>query len=257
MITPEPTPDARLQNLAAPDHNPNHSLAHSPIRRLTSALLKLTRRLMPPARAAWADAMANELPHLPSDPAALRWALGALSTALLERASAILGTAPLRTLLALPLLFQAVSSLFAPALILAVRSGNTTLATFLGSFTPGDDYHRFLPIVALAPPLYVTFGILSAALTLAAAVQLLRRRHSAFPLFLCALLAELAGEALMHLTPGYTAAAQQVFAFPDPNPFRDLVVPAIEILRPTLLALALWLALRSTPPTPNLTDTAQ
>ena len=264
MTTPNPTPHATQLNPAAPNptaSNPANPEAntnpHTRTSRLTLALARLTRRLMPPARATWADAMANELPHLPSDPAALRWALGALSTALLERASAIVGSAPLRTLLTLPLLFQAVSVAFAPALILAIRSGNTPLASFIGAFTPGDDYHRFLPLVALAPTLYAPLGLLSAALTLAAAVQLLRRHRSALPLFLFALAAELAGEALMHLTPGYTAAARQVFAFPNPNPFRDLIVPVIEYLRPAVLAIALWLALRSTPSTPGLTSTAQ
>jgi hypothetical protein len=51
---------------------------HSFVRRLASRLIAHACRVLPKRRADWARAMRNEIEHLPTDYAALRWAVGAV-----------------------------------------------------------------------------------------------------------------------------------------------------------------------------------
>lgn len=214
-------------------------------RRIAIALAAHAKRVMPHHRTDWANAMQNELPHIQPDAAALRWTLGALFAAYLERASTLCSAPAIRILLAFPIAFQAFGAIFAPSLILAYHLNNATVLGFFGGLTPGDDYHRFIPLLANSPAWYVALGFISGLLFLAAALQLLRHHRSAFPLFTLALAAELLGEALVRLIPGYAEAVHQVFTFTDPNFRRDVLIPAATNLLPFLLALALWLAHRN------------
>jgi len=55
------------------------------IRATANRIARLAQTLFPHHRSDWAKALANELQHVPSDMDALRWATGALFTAICER----------------------------------------------------------------------------------------------------------------------------------------------------------------------------
>lgn len=61
----------------------------APSRRLAEAILAHAGRMMPPARAVWSAAMAEELHHIEDDRAALRWALGCVAASYMERMNAM------------------------------------------------------------------------------------------------------------------------------------------------------------------------
>ena len=81
---------------------------------------------------------------------------------------------------------RALSMLFATALTLAYRLHYVRGAAFLGTFTPGDDYRRFIPLMDATPWWIHTLWVTAAVLFVACAVQLLRKRRAAFLLFAAA-----------------------------------------------------------------------
>jgi hypothetical protein len=213
-------------------------------RRVALGLAQHALRVMPQSRRFWAAGMANEVEHIEESGAALRWALGAVFAAYLELATSIFGATPVRILLVLPLLFAASQAIFAQCLTLAWRMHATAVCNFIGQFTPGDDYHRFIPLMERMPDWYVVLGFAAAALLLSAIVQLMRRHFSAPLLVIAAMLVETAAEAGFHLLPGYTEAAQRVWHFTNTNPMRDVWIPFAGYVLPLVLALGLWLAVR-------------
>lgn len=62
---------------------------HVHSRRIAKAIVVHAGRMMPPSRAAWAAAMAEELHHIEDDGSALRWALGCVVTSYVERMKAM------------------------------------------------------------------------------------------------------------------------------------------------------------------------
>jgi hypothetical protein len=204
--------------------------------------------VMPRSRGFWAAGLANELDHIEDDGAALRWAMGGVVTAYLERASAVFGSAPVRGLLLLPLLFEGMQAVFAQTMTLAWRLGATGVLGVMGAQTPGDDYHRFIPLLQLVPDWYVASGFVAGALVLASAVQLVRRRSTSVGLFIAGIVLGLAAETLVHTVPGYNEAARQVFQFKDVRTMRDLVMPIATQIVPVFIACLLWLATRGTRP---------
>ena len=82
-----------------------------------------------------------------SDGAALRWALGCIFASYSERITAmdIFQSVPARLILALLIVFMALSEFMAPMMALAYHEHDIVLLNFLGARTPGDDYHRFIP----------------------------------------------------------------------------------------------------------------
>jgi hypothetical protein len=202
--------------------------------------------VLPESRTFWAAGMTNELAHIDDDRAALRWAMGGVMTAYLERASAVFGSAPVRWLLLLPLLFEVMQAVFAQTMALAWRMGATGVLGVMGEQTPGDDYHRFVPLLQLVPDWYVASGFLAGALVLASGVQLMRRRPSAVILFVAGIVVGLVAETLVHRVPGYSDAARQVFQFKEMRTMRDLVIPITAQLIPVCMAVSLWLATRGT-----------
>ena len=217
-------------------------------RRAAKKLASHLRRILPEHRAAWGLGLENELHHIEHDGQALRWVLGALFAACLERGTALSSATISRIFLCVPILFQAMGAAFAPSLLLAWRGNHLQAAALLGSQTPGDDFHRFIPLLAVLPAWYATLGLFVSLLFLVAAVQLLRRSTSALPLFLAALALELLGEAAVRLLPGYLETSHQVFSFPNQNFRRDVLITAATHLLPLLVAAAMWLAQRSQPP---------
>ena len=218
------------------------------VREVSRVLVSHARMVMPESRAFWAAGMVNELDHIEDDGASLRWAMGGVMTAYLERASEVFGSAPVRGLLMLPLLFEVMQAVFAQTMTLAWRLGATGVLGVMGAQTPGDDYHRFIPLLQLVPDWYVASGFLAGALVLASAVQLMRRRRSAVILFAAGIVVGLVAETLVHRVAGYNDAARQVFQFEDVRSMRDLVIPIAAQLMPVLIALSLWLATRGTRP---------
>jgi len=217
-------------------------------RKISWVLLSHARMVMPQGRAFWAAGMVNELDHIDDDGEALRWAVGGVMTAYLERASAFFGSAPVRGLIMLPLLFEVMQAVFAQTMTLAWRLGATGVLGVMGAQTPGDDYHRFIPLLRLVPDWYVAAGFIAGALVLASAVQLLRKRPSAVILFIAGIVVGLVAESLVHTVPGYNEAARQVFQFKDVRTMRDMVIPIAAQLMPVCIACGLWLATRGTRP---------
>lgn len=217
-------------------------------RRTANELASCLRKILPDYRAAWGVGIENELLHIQHDGEALRWVFGALVSACLERATALASAPVSRAFLCFPILFQALGAAFAPSLLLAWRGNHLQAAALLGSQTPGDDFHRFIPLLAILPAWYVTLGLFACLLFLASAVQLLRRSPSALALFLAALALELLSEAAVRLLPGYLEISHQVFSFPNQNFRRDVLIPAATSLLPLLVAATLGLAQRSQPP---------
>jgi hypothetical protein len=218
------------------------------VRKISRALVNYARMVMPESRAFWAEGMANELNHIEDDGAALRWAIGSVMTAYLEKASAVFGSAPVRALLILPLLFEVMQAVFAQTMTLAWRLDAKGLLGVMGAQTPGDDYHRFIPLLQLVPDWYVVSGFVAGALVLASAVQLVRRRPSAVIFFIAGIVVGIVAEKLVHTIPSFNHAAQQVFHFKDERTMRDMVIPIATQLVPVFIACSLWLATRGTRP---------
>ena len=55
-------------------------------RRIARRLTSFAAHVLPPQRADWAQAMMNELEHIPDDDSALRWAIGCLFSSFIARA---------------------------------------------------------------------------------------------------------------------------------------------------------------------------
>jgi hypothetical protein len=217
-------------------------------RRISRAIISHVRVVLPESRSFWAEGMQNELAHIEDDGEAFRWAMGGVMTAYLERASGIFGSAPVRWLLVLPLLFEAMQAVFAQTMTLAWRLGVTGVLEVMGSQTPGDDYHRFAPLMQLVPGWYIAGGYVAGSLVLGSAVQLVRRKPSAVVLFIAGIFVGILTEALVHRVPGYDDAARQVFVFKDVRTMRDMVLPMAAMLMPGVLAVSLWLATRGARP---------
>ena len=58
---------------------------NSRTRRLAKLLVKHANNVLPPERGNWAQAMRNEIDHLPDDKSALKWAIGCIYTSYVER----------------------------------------------------------------------------------------------------------------------------------------------------------------------------
>lgn len=218
----------------------------SVVRKISQALVGHAGMVLPGSRAFWAAGMKNELGHIEDDCAALRWAIGGVVAAYLERASALFGSAPVRGLLLVPLLFEVVQEVFAQTMTLAWRLDAKGVLRMLGAQTPGDDYHRFIPLLQLVPDWYIVTGFLAGTLVLASAVQLVRRRPSAVMLFVAGIVVGIVAEALVHRIQPFNHAAQQVFHFREVRTMRDILIPIATQMMPLLIACSLWLATRGT-----------
>jgi hypothetical protein len=141
-----------------------------------------------------------------------------------------------RAFLALLILGQALNMLFATALTAAYRLQYLRVAEFLGGFTPGDDYHRFIPLMEATPWWLHGLWVAAAVLFFASAWQLLRNRPSAFLLFAVAWLLGTASDLISRALPAY----RQVFSFPEPLFTRAVLIPAATMIIPVLIGAALW-----------------
>jgi hypothetical protein len=195
-------------------------------------------RMIPSARSPWADAMQHEIHHIENDREALMWAGGCVLASYIEKSRVISVMNPgwVRAMLVLSLGCEALSMLFATALTVAYRMHYLNGAAFLGTFTPGDDYRRFIPLMDATPWWIHALWVTAAVLFLACAVQLLRRRPAAFLLFAAAWVLGAVGNLISQSIPAY----RQAFSFPAPMFLGDYFIPAVTALGPVLIALALW-----------------
>ena len=212
-------------------------------RRIALALMSHAAQVLPSARSKWAEAMQHEIHHIENDREALTWATGCVLAGYVERSRVMsfMNRGLARGALVLSIGCEALSMLFATALTVACRLHYVGGAVFLGRFTPGDDYRRFIPLMDATPwwihALWVTAGIL----LFACAVQLLRKRRAAFLLFAAAWVLGAAGNLIPQSLPAY----REAFSFPAPMFLPDYFIPAVTALVPVLIALALWAHSRS------------
>jgi hypothetical protein len=207
-------------------------------RRFAFALMTHAADILPPARSAWADAMKQELHHIDSDFDAVTWAAGCVLASYVERTQVLHAVQSwfVRAPLALLIATQVLSMLFATVLTVAYRLDYLRLAAFMGGFTPGDDYRRFIPLMDATPWWNHALWIGASVLFLASGLQLLRNRASAFALFAVAWVLGAAGNMMSQSTPEY----REVFSFSAPLFARDYLIPAMTACIPVLIAAALW-----------------
>jgi hypothetical protein len=216
--------------------------AASIVRRVALILAHHAARILPSVRSSWAEAMIREVEFIESDRAALAWAVGSVLASYAERVRSmnLIHTLWVSWMLAVLALWQALRMFFAPSLTIAYRLHELGIANALGARTPGDDYHRFIPLMDATPNWLLGIWVLSGLLCLATAWRLLRNRHGAYPFFVAALLLQLAGEAVVYLMPAYAQIAHDTFTFAQANFRRDYLIPTAQLIIPAMLAVTLW-----------------
>ena len=104
------------------------------IRRTARRLTSSAAGVLPSERADWAQAMVNELEHIPDDDSALRWAIGCLFTSFIARAKLMVGTnVSMRQATAILLLSVAGLLLVYGAVVAAEAVSVAPLVLFLGN----------------------------------------------------------------------------------------------------------------------------
>jgi hypothetical protein len=207
-------------------------------RRIALALMEHAAHVLPSARSKWAEAMRHEIHHIENNREALTWAGGCVLASYVERSRvmSVMNWGWARAALVLSIGCEALSMLFATALTVASRLHYLGGAAFLGTFTPGDDYRRFIPLMDATPWWIHALWVTAAVLFLACAVQLLRKRRAAFFLFAAAWVLGAVGNLISQSIPAY----REAFSFPAPLFLRDYFIPAVTALVPVLIAFALW-----------------
>jgi hypothetical protein len=131
---------------------------------------------------------------------------------------------------------EVLNFLFATVLTAAYRLHYLGVATFLGRFTAGDDYRRFVPLMDAIPWWIHSLWVGAAALFFSSALQLLRKRRSAFLLFAAAWVLGTVGNLVLQTMP----EAREAFSFPEPAFTRDYLIPVATALLPVFVAAAVW-----------------
>ena len=220
-------------------------------RRLALRLVRCAARLLPRDQASWGEAMRSEVRHIEDERAALRWAVGALSAAGAARAGALLDTGLATCGLALLTAWQALSLLFAPALILAWRAHWLRIDDLLGGRLPGDRYQRFIPLMNATHTWQLGLWIAAGLLFMVTTWRLARGRSGTFALFATALVLTYAVSAAAWMERAFDPALaeiyRQTFAFPRESVRRDALIPLASQLLPLVVAAALRLRERSRP----------
>jgi hypothetical protein len=212
-------------------------MAHSEStrRRLADALVRGAGRVMPPGHQPWADAMRNEMAYTADDHEALRWAIGCLRAASLARIRGLylLDVPAVRAAGALFATLRAFGAVFPTLLTLAYRQGSLGMTERLGRMTPGDDFHRLVPLMEAIPVWVHALAAAEGACYLAAVICLLARWRAAY-------VALLAGVSLEFVLTVFGRALETevgVAAVPDPSFLAAVLLPFVL---PLLLALAAW-----------------
>jgi hypothetical protein len=165
-------------------------------RRLAQALARHAVRVMPSALAQWARAIGNELAYLTDDRAALRWALGGVGAAYRIRLSHLwlLDIGAIRVAGVLLMLFRAFDVMLPSMMTTAYRLHGDVLTDRLGRMTPGDDYHRLIPLMNAIPAYLHAMLVTAGTCYIVAALCLLARRRTASVLVLAAVVIEFSSQ---------------------------------------------------------------
>jgi hypothetical protein len=207
-------------------------------RRMALAMMGHAARVLPSARTPWAEAMQHELHQIENDPDALTWAIGCVLASYVERSRVIsvIDRGYTRALLALLIGGEVLNFLFATVFTAAYRLRYLEVAAFLGGFTPGDDYRRFIPLMEATPWWLHALWVAAAVPFFASGWQLLQKRRLAFSLFAAAWVLGAVGNLISQSMPAY----REAFSFPAPLLTRDYIIPAMTALVPVFIATALW-----------------
>lgn len=173
-------------------------------RRLAMALARHAMRVMPMVNSSWAQAMHNEVHHIEDDGPALAWAAGCMIASYAESFRVIVRGRMVRWLLVFVIAGQAASSIFSAALPLAWHMNALGIANFLGHFTPGDDYRRFLPLMDATPTWMPGLRLIAAILYLISAwCVLTKKNRGGWCIFTVALVLDLVGWRIEKSVPAY------------------------------------------------------
>jgi len=207
----------------------------TPRRRISEALIRHAASVMPSALQHWADAMRNELAYMTDDREALRWAIGCLGAAHVARLRGLylLDVPAVRAVGVVLAAFRAFDTMLPTLLTIAYRLGASGTTERLGRMTPGDDYHRLVPLMEAIPSWVHALSIAGGACYLIAIVCLLGRRRAAHVALLLGVSVEFALKVLGRLI----VADVGVAAVPHPSFLAAVLLP---VVLPLLLAFAAW-----------------
>jgi hypothetical protein len=206
-----------------------------PLRNLADAACRCASHLMPRVQRRWMAATRNELHAIGDDRAALRWALGGLRTACMARCRSLhlLDHRSVRWSGALISLYCALSVMFPTLLTLALGLQRTRLLEALGQVTPGDDWHRFVPLMEQLPDWLHAMLLWAGCCYMAGALGLLRRRGTAAIALVAGVALDLATRSLAQLViePAHLVVH-------DPSLLAQAILPVVLPLLLSFAALA-------------------
>ncbi len=204
-------------------------------RRVAGSLVRYAARVMPVALKDWAKAMQNELAYVADDREALRWAAGCVGSAHAAslRHLYLLDVPAVRVAGVMLAAYCAFEMTFATAMTLAYRVDALRIAETLGRMTPGDGYHRFIPLMEALPGWLHGLVIATGVCHLFATFLLLSRRRAAY----IALLLAVGLTLVTRLVERPVIDAVGIAVMPNPSLLVGVLLP---IVFPLLLACAAW-----------------
>jgi hypothetical protein len=163
----------------------------SPARRMAYAIVRAAAHVVPSSQRHWATAMLHETAHTETGSEALRWAVGCLYAACIERTRSLylLDSTAVRVAAALLASFRVLDVGMPTLLTLAYRVRSATVSS-IGRLTPGDDYWRLVPLIEAIPGWLHAIVLLAVVLYVVAGVATWRRRSMAAGFWCSAILAE-------------------------------------------------------------------
>jgi hypothetical protein len=200
------------------------------IRRWLSGFLLDRCDALPPAHLDWAAAMRSEM-DVVEEKEKLSWAAGCLRASYSDRLrTPNISAGSVLTALALALL--AAGDSFAAALTAAYRLRFTQVAAFLGSFTPGDDYRRLIPLMEGLPLWLHALSVIAAACYLIAILRMFFHGKASYLPVLVAVVLELVADQLARPLVHTIGVAA--------NPHPSMLAILFPVVFPLLIAALLW-----------------
>ncbi len=207
------------------------------MRRIAFALIEHAARILPAARAPWAEAMRHEIHHIEKDRKALTWAIGCVFASYVEsvRVLRISNPGSGRVLLASWVGCEALYMLCTTILTLAWQLNDFKHPGLLRTWTAYENYRQYIPLMEAIPWWLHALWVATAVLLLATAMQILRKRRAAYSVFASAWLLGSVSDLIAQSLPAYRAAR----SFQSPMPVHEYVTSIVTALVPVLTALAL------------------
>jgi hypothetical protein len=178
--------------------------------------------------------MLHETAYAATDAEAVRWAVGCLYAACVERARSLylLDNAAIRIAATLLASFR-VLDVGMPTLLTLAHRARVAAATSLGGLTPGDDYERLVPLMD-AIPLWLHGMVLSAVMLYALAAAATWGRRSMAGVFWCT---AIVAEQSASVAARPILADVGVVVVQHPSVLAAVLLP---IVMPILFAIASW-----------------